>query len=47
MKCKVCVSDSDDFKRSIMEEAHYSAYAMHLVVPRCTRLSRRIISGLV
>ena len=30
MKCRVCVPDIDDLRRAIMEEAHCSAYDMHL-----------------
>ena len=30
MKGKVCVSDIDDLRRAIMEEAYCSMYAMHL-----------------
>ena len=30
MKGRVCVPYIEDLKRSIMEEAHCSAYAMHL-----------------
>ena len=29
MKGRVCVLDVKDLRRSIMEEAHYLAYAMH------------------
>ena len=29
MKDRVCVLDVEDLRRLIMEEAHYSAYAMH------------------
>ena len=29
MKGRVCVPDAEDLRRLIMEEAHYSAYAMH------------------
>ena len=30
MKDKVCVSNIDDLRRAVMEENHYSIYAMHL-----------------
>ena len=30
MKGKVCVLDVEDLRKFIMEEAHYSTYAMHL-----------------
>ena len=30
MKGRVCVPDVEDLRKMIMEEAHYSAYAMHL-----------------
>ena len=30
MKLRVCVLNFEDLKRLIMEEAHYSTYAMHL-----------------
>ena len=30
MRGKVCVPDVDDLRKLIMEEAHCSAYAMHL-----------------
>ena len=29
MKGRVCVLDVEDLRRLIMEEAHYSAYAIH------------------
>ena len=29
MKGRVCVSNIDDLRKAVMEEAHYSAYAMH------------------
>ena len=29
MKGRVCVLDIDDLRNAIMEETHYSAYAMH------------------
>ena len=31
MKVKACVPDVDDLRKLIMEEAHRSTYAMHLV----------------
>ena len=30
MKGRVCVFDIDDWRRAIMEETYYSAYAIHL-----------------
>ena len=30
MKGRVCVPNVDDLRKAIMEEAHCSAYAMHL-----------------
>ena len=47
MKSKVCVPNMEDLRKLIMEEAHCSAYAMHLGSTRCIGLSRRIIGGLV
>ena len=29
MKGRICVPNMEDLKKMIMEEAHYSAYAMH------------------
>ena len=29
LRGRICVPDVDDLRKSIMEEAHYSAYAMH------------------
>ena len=29
MKGKICVPDVEDLRKMIMEEAHYSSYAMH------------------
>ena len=39
MKGRVYVSDIDDLRRAIMEEAHYSAYAMH---PGSTKMYQTI-----
>ena len=39
MKGKVCVSDIDDLRGAIMEEAHCSTYAMH---PSSTKIYRTI-----
>ena len=30
MKCRICVPNVDNLRKAIMEEAHCSAYAMHL-----------------
>ena len=30
LKGRVCVPDINDLRKAIMEEAHYSTYAMHL-----------------
>ena len=47
MEGRVCVPDVEDLRRLIMEEAHCSAYAMHLGSTKMYGLSRRIIVGLV
>ena len=47
MKGKVCVSDIDDLRMAIMEEAHCSTYAMHSGSTKIYRLSRKIIGGLI
>ena len=39
MKDRVCVLDIDDLRRAIMEEAHFSTYAMH---PGNTKMYRTI-----
>ena len=39
MKGRVCVLDVDDLRRSIMEKAHCSAYAMY---PGITKMYRAI-----
>ena len=39
MKDKVCVPDVEDLRRSIMEETHCSAYAMH---PSSTKMYQTI-----
>ena len=36
---RLCVPDVDDLRKLIMEEAHYSAYAMH---PKSTKMYRTI-----
>ena len=28
-KCRICVPNVDDLKKVLMEETHYSTYAMH------------------
>ena len=47
MKGGICEPNIDDLRRTIMEEAHYSAYAMHPVVSKCTESSRKTIGGQV
>ena len=47
MKDMVCVLDIDDLRKAIVEKAHYSTYAIHPRVPRCTEPSKKIIGGLV
>ena len=39
MKGKVCVSNVDDLRKAIIDEAHCSAYAMH---PGSTKIYRTI-----
>ena len=39
MKGRVCVPDVKDLRKLIMEEAHYSAYAMH---PSSTKMYQTI-----
>ena len=47
IKGRVCVPNIDDLRKAIMEEAHCSTYAMHLVVPRCIEQSKKTIGGQV
>ena len=47
MKGRVCVPNVNDLRKAIMEEAHCSTYAMHLVVPRCIEQSKKTIGGQV
>ena len=39
MKSRICLPDMEDLRKMIMEEAHYSAYAMH---PDSTKMYRTI-----
>ena len=45
MKGRVCVSDVEDLRKMIMEEAHCSAYAMHLGSTKCIIPSKKITGG--
>ena len=47
MKCKVCVPNVDNLRKAIMEEAHYSANAMHPNSTKCIEPSKKTIGGLV
>ena len=47
IKDRVCVPDIDDLKRSIMEEAHCLAYAMHQGSTKMYRTIKENYCGLV
>ena len=47
MKGKVCVPDVDDLRRAIMEEPIIRLMLCIRVVPRCTKILKKIIGGLV
>ena len=45
IKGRICVPNVEDLKKLIMEEAHCLANLCIRVVPRCIKLSRRIMLG--
>ena len=42
----LCVPDVDELRKEIMEEAHFSVYSIHPVLPRYIIICRIHISGM-